>query len=383
MNIPLSQPSLTHKERSMVAEAMLQGWISGTGPYIKDFERALTTKLGRSAGAVAVTNGTVALELVLTALGIGAGDEVIIPALTFVAPAAAVHRVGAKPVFVDIDESSWTIDPLVTADALTDKTKAVIGVDLLGHPADFAWLETALMLSSYGQHKQPIEIIEDAAQAHGARYCRIPDEPCGALAYISTMSFHANKAITTGEGGAVLTKSPEIADTVRLLANHGMTSQRPYWHEVVGTNNRMTNLSAAIGVAQVSRWDELTVARQAVAAAYDERLQGLFDSGVLQRRPVAEWAKESCWLYTVASPHRAAFIEALRAANIDARAIWYALPDLPPYRETGRGNHFPVARKVSYEAFWLPTWAGMPIETIDYICEVLDGVHEQLRAVPS
>lgn len=374
--IPLSQPSITERERLLVSDAMAAGWISGTGPAIKRFENDLANKLGRKH-AVAVTNGTVALELVLKMLGIKEGDEVIVPALTFVAPAAAVRSVGARPVFVDISPETWTIDPLVTSHAITGRTKAIIAVDLLGHPADYAWLETILQMRI---HRQPITIIEDAAQAHGSTYFRTNRQPAGALAEIATMSFHANKAVTTGEGGAVLCDSPECAKYIRLLANHGMTSDRPYYHEIVATNNRMTNLTAAVGVAQVERWNELTHARQRVAEAYDERLQPLFESGILQRRPVAQWAKESCWLYTVASTHRREYLDALRAKDIDARALWTVLPDLPPYKQPGL---FDVAREVSNTAFWLPTWAHMPLETIDFICEVLHVVSEKLKPIPT
>lgn len=372
--IPLSQPSITHQERNAVNQALNTGWISGTGPYVRDFETALKVQLGRDH-ALAVTNGTVALELVLRALGIGVGDEVIVPALTFAAPAAAVRAVGATPVLVDIDPFTWTIDPLDIPEASTYFTRAVIAVDLLGHPADFAWLDTVQDLSK----RRNITIIEDAAQAHGAIYNRIGEEKAGALAYVSTFSFHANKAISTGEGGAVLTNDVDLAEKLRLIANHGMTSEKPYWHEIAGTNYRMTSLTAALGTAQVKRWDELTAARRDVAAAYDERLSPLFDSEVLYRRPVAQWAKESCWLYTVGSPYRQQLVEGLRAKGIDARAIWYALPDLPPYKQDG---YFPTARKVSQEAFWLPTWSGMPIETIDYICEVIHDIPISTR-VPS
>jgi len=377
--IPLSQPSIKHRERALVEQAMQASWISGTGPFVKQFEDTLAAKL-HGGHAVAVTNGTVALELALKALGIGAGDEVIVPALTFVAPAAAVRSVGATPVLVDVDAETWTIDPLVTPKAITAKTRAIIAVDAMGHPCDFAALDTMMRFTPF---RQPIEIIEDAAQAHGALYRRDTNEeprPAGTLALISTFSFHANKAISLGEGGAVLTPYKPLADYVRLIANHGMTPGHPYWHEVVGTNNRMTNLQAAIGVAQVERWDALTACRRTIAKLYDERLQPLFDAGIMTRRPVAKWAKESCWLYTVASPYRQQFLDGLHAQDIDARAIWYPVPDLPPYKKEGG---FPVTRKVGQEAFMLPTWADMTIDCIDMICEVLHGVSETLKPVPT
>jgi perosamine synthetase len=351
ITVPLSQVSLSALERGYAHDAVDSGWISGTGSYVRDFEAAVGARVERRH-VVAVANGTVAVELALHALGIGAGDEVIVPAFTFVAPAAAVRAVGATPVFADITAESWTLDPAQAAELVTPRTRAIVGVDLLGHPCD------AEALSALG-----VPLIEDAAQAHGAGF---RGRPAGSLGLVSTFSFHANKTISTGEGGCVATDDPAIAERARLIANHGMTAARPYWHTVVGHNFRMTNVTAAIGVGQAARWDELVAARRRAAAAYDRLLDG---AGVL-RRPVAAWATEACWIYSVAHPERARLVAALRAEGIDARPLWPALPELPPYRDSPAGS-YPVACEVAETAFWLPTWAGMEEETLARVAGTL------------
>lgn len=363
MKIPLSSVKLMPNAVELVKEALQSGWISGTGEYVTRFEHDLAERVNR-AHAVACSNGTLALEIALRALDIGPGDGVIVPALTFVAPAAAVRAIGAKPVFVDVTEESWTINPSI--DPYGDY-EAIIAVDLLGHPFDC----NTLMRCTEG-----CPIIEDAAEAHGAWYEGLR---VGSLGDVSTFSFHANKTITTGEGGAILTDDPELAQKIRLRVNHGMSPDRPYWHDVVGTNARMTNLTAAIGVGHVYHWNELVEARNLVARKYDERLRDLFQNTELYRRPVAAWATEACWLYTVAHPNRQPIIDALRSRGIDSRPIWTALCDLPLYRESCQGE-YPVARKIATEAFWLPTWAGMPDSAIDEVCEVIhDAIRQPVR----
>lgn len=358
MDIPLSSVSLTDRERAYAFDAINTGWISSSGAYVKRFEDALSARVGRSQ-VIACTNGTLALEIVLRAIGLQRGDEVIVPALTFVAPAAVVKALGGVPVLADIDPQTWTLDPSSVMERVTPRTKAVIAVDLLGHPADYDALVPTL--SAYG-----IFVIEDAAEAHGASY---KGKQVGSFGVASCFSFHANKTISTGEGGCVATHHERLAKQVRLLVNHGMTPDRPYWHDVVGTNARMTNITAAIGVGQVERWDELVEARQRVARWYDERLPV-----ELKRRPVAAWATEATWLYTVTHPERDRIVAHLRSRGIDARALWTALCDLPLY---GDGTPCPVARRVAREAFWLPTFADLTLAQVE---TVIDALYEALKA---
>ncbi|GAA3938290.1 DegT/DnrJ/EryC1/StrS family aminotransferase [Actinoplanes auranticolor] len=357
--MPLSRPTLGPQEERNVADALSSGWISGTGPYVERFEAAVSAHVGRGH-TVAVSSGTTALELVLAALGVGPGDEVIVPALTFAAPAAAVCTVGATPVLCDVSSTDWTLDPAAAAALVTARTSAVIAVDLLGHPADYS------RLASLG-----VPVIEDAAQAHGAV---LAGRPAGSFGDISIFSFHANKAVTTGEGGGVCTDDTELADRVRLLGNHGMTAERPYWHEVAGRNARMTNLTAALGLAQAERWGELVAGRMRADARYGI---GLAPLG-LGTRPVRVGASPSCWLHTVVTDPgtRDLLVSALRRASIDARAVWPALTELPRYR--GFAPHTcPVAEQVSRSCAWLPTWSDITDEEIaTVLAEVATGVEE-------
>lgn len=351
MRIPLAQPSITDLERSYVKEALDNVAISGTAEHVARFEKALAQRL-KMPHAIAVANGTVALEAVLRALNIGIGDEVIVPALTFVSPAAMVKAVGAEPVFADITPENWTISGYEIERVRTRRTKAVIAVDIFGHPANYDWLS-----------ESQLPVIEDAAEAHGALY---KGKPCGSFGIAATFSFHANKVITTGEGGAVLTRDKALAERIRLLKNHAMRPERPYHHEDYGHNWRLSNLPAAIGLGQVERWNELVEGRKIVQRAYD-----LFLPEEVMRQPVSRWATPSCWMTVVAHPKRDQIVAGLRAKGIDARAIWTALVDLPIYADGVRHetSSYPHSRWVSRYAFLLPTWHAMPLEYVEEICD--------------
>lgn len=340
--IPLSSVDLGEREHAYTRDAMETGWISSTGPYVERFECALAKRLDRRT-AISTCSGTAALDLALRALGIGPGDEVIVPALTFAAPASAVVNVGATPRFVDVSAETWTIAPAEVERARSHRTRLVIAVDLLGHPCDYE------ALAAIG-----LPILEDAAQAHGALY---RGRPTGSFGVASILSFHANKTITTGEGGAVLTDDVELAARIRLLNGHGMTRDRPYHHPIAGTNQRMTNLCAALGLAQVERWDELVTARRALSARYDAAFADLD----LQRRPVAAWATEAPWLYTIAVREREALVRACREAGVDARAIWPLVPHQPAFAAHGT---WPNALAASRRALWLPTSSVMGDEDV-------------------
>jgi perosamine synthetase len=357
VRIPLSAPSISDAERTYVNAALRDGWISGTGEFVTQFEQGLSARFGRRR-TVAVANGTLGLELVLRGLDIGPGDEVILPALTFAAPAMSVLAVGASVVLADVAPGSWTIDPAQARALLSDRTKAVIAVDLLGHPADYD------ALAALG-----VPVVQDAAEAHGAHY---KGRQVGAQGDCSVFSFHANKAVTTGEGGSVSTDDEALADRMGLIANHGMSRDRPYVHDVIGRNFRMSNLVAAFGVGQLGRWTELVAARNAVSDRYHDLLWG---TGC-EPAPVAEWADRSCWLHTVSLEHREAVLRRVRAAGVDARAIWPVLDEQPVLAHLA--GDFPVARDAARRAVWLPTYAGMSEEEI---CFVADAVTSALRTV--
>jgi perosamine synthetase len=366
MKYPLSKLYLTREAKDHAIEAIEAEWTSGTGAAVSRFEKMVADHADRKY-AVACSNGTAALRVALTALGIGAGDEVIVPALTFVAPAAMVKMVGATPVFADVHPSHWTLDPAEVEAQITPRTKAIIAVDVLGHPCDYSRLVG--LCGSRGIH-----LIEDAAEAHGAFY---KDHPTGAFGVISTFSFHSNKGIPIGESGAILTDDFALYEKMRVFINHGMTPENPYWHPAVGDNCRLSNVLAAIGVGQYENWDALIEARQEIAEWYDTQMEWMPD---FQCRPVAKWATEATWLYTLTHPERDRIVEMLRASDIDARAIWTALPNLPPYQAGVRGD-YPVAQKIAAEAFWLPTYAGLRKKDVKHIAGVLGEALRKLEKV--
>jgi perosamine synthetase len=347
--IPLCALDLSEVEEKCVAEAMHDRWISGSGRFVAEFERTLGERVHREH-VVAVANGTLAIELALRALRIGPGDEVVIPALTFAAPAMSVAAVGAEVVLADVTLETWTLDPVAAARAVTPRTKAVVAVDLLGHPVDYD------AVTELG-----VPVVQDAAQAHGAVY---KGQPVGAQGMVSAFSFHANKVVSTGEGGAVCTDDPELAAMMRLIANHGMTPEEPYVHRVLGRNFRMTNLAAAVGVGQVRRWDELVAARARIGDRYRDLLPPDF-AGPGR----ATWAGPACWLHTIRVPHRAAVLDRLRAAGIDARRIWPPLDQQPVFAHLA-GN-FPVAHAIADAALWLPTHAHMSDDQIRFIADTV------------
>ena len=348
--IPLSNADIGEAERKQVEAAIEGGWISGTGPQVRQLERRLAARISREH-VIATANGTLAIELALRALGVGHDDEVVVPALTFAAPASSVLAVGATPVLADISPEHWTLDTEDVARKITRRTRAILAVDILGHPCDYD------ALSQFD-----IPVIEDAAEAHGAHY---KGRPVGSFGNISTFSFHATKAITTGEGGCAAPTSEELADSMRVIANHGMRPERPYVHEVIGRNHRMTSLAAAVGLAQVDRWDELVAARNHIAAEYDRLLA---DTGCAAR-PVARWAEYSCWLHTITIGNREAVRSSVRSRGVDARAIWPALSTQPLF---GAGSGAcPVAESVAEQALWLPTFSGMPAEDVRFVADTV------------
>jgi perosamine synthetase len=234
---------------------------------------------------------------------------------------------------------------------ITRRTRAILAVDVLGHPCDYD------TLARFG-----VPIIEDAAEAHGAHY---KGRPAGSFGVISIFSFHANKAITTGEGGCAATDSAELADRMRVTANHGMRPERPYVHEVVGRNYRMTNLAAAIGLGQVDRWDELVAARNRIAVEYNRLLA---DTGCVAK-PVAPWAQYSCWLHTITVGNREDILAYVRDRGVDARAIWPALSTQPLFGSVN--GLFPVAESVAQRAMWLPTFSGMSSDDVGFVAEAV------------
>ena len=371
--LPVAEPDLSKVEEKMILEAYRSGWVSSIGSFIERFEKDFASFIGVSHG-VAVSNGTSALHLALKVAGIGPGDEVIIPSLTFVATASAVYYTGATPVFADCEGEIGTLDPVAVENAITKKTKAIIVVHLYGHPAD---MDPLINLAQ----ERGVLLIEDAAQAHGASY---KGRKAGSLGQMSTFSFYGNKLITTGEGGMILTDSDEIASRLRFLRDHAMDPQRRYWHPEVGFNYRITNLQAALGVAQLKRYDEIISKRCKVLETYCNA--GLKERFGILFNPKRYWAEPVPWLVCailpsfIKSKREHIFIE-LRKQRIDTRPYFIPLHQLPPYSECRTvapdgGRHLTQTELLASCGFNLPSSGNLTTEEIQNVTKILGEILE-------
>lgn len=357
--IPVYEPWLGPREEEFVLDAVHSGWPSSLGKYIGQFEQEFAAFCRVNHG-IATSNGTTALHLAVHALGIGPGDEVIVPALSFVASANAVQYTGARPVFADVDPVTWTLAPAEIERLLTPRTRAVMPVHLYGHPAP-----TAAIGDLAARHK--LWVIEDAAEAHGAT---VGGRRAGGLGHVAAFSFYANKIITTGEGGMVTTDNPDLADRCRVLRDHGMRPERRYWHEEVGFNYRMTNLQAALGVAQMERIDEFIRRKRAIARQYTQRLAGLAGVTLPVELP---GCTNVYWMVSILvdEPYpltRDELIPALRGRGVDSRPFFHPLDTLPPYRADAPQ---PVALQLSRTGLNLPSSPRLTPAQVDYICDTL------------
>lgn len=360
--IPLSFPTIGKKESDYVMDCLKSTWISSAGKYLDRFEEAFAEVAG-TKHAIACANGTVAIHLALLALGVKPGDEVIVPTLTFVACPNSVTYCGARPVFVDVDAGIWSIDSSKIEAKITEKTRGIIAVHLRGHPADMdAIMEIA--------QRRGLFVIEDAAQAHGAQ---AHGRSVGSIGNIGTFSFFGNKIMTTGEGGMITTNDDAAAQCMRLLKNQGMTKEHRYWHPVVGYNYRLTNIQAAIGLAQLERLPEAISRHQQVAAWYQEDLAGLKGVSWQQQR---EWARHIWWQFVAIideqfASDRDAVLSKLQQSGIDARRLYYPMHQVPIYKDHAKNQEFPVADHLAARGVCLPTWSGLTRENVRYICDQL------------
>lgn len=362
ISIPMAEPALEGNEIKYVTECIKTNWISSKGKYVEKFEEEFSKYVGMKYG-IAVSNGTTALHLALSTLNIKQGDEVIIPDLTFAATANAVIYTGAKPVLVDVDEKTWCIDPVKIERAITKKTKAIIPVHLYGIPCDMeAIVKTA--------KKYKLFIIEDCAEAHGIHY---HEKPVGSFSDISCFSFYGNKIITTGEGGMCLTNDQMLAKKMRTLRDHGMNKNKRYWHDVVGFNYRLTNIQAAIGVAQLERIDEFVKKRISLAAIYTHELG---DVPLLVLPLNANKMNVYYWMYSIiltkqAKISRDGLIKILLEHGIESRPFFFPLHRMPPYFEEKGDEKYPHAVVLSEQGISLPSYTNLPLENIKMICYII------------
>src|SRR6058998_2423757 len=347
--IPVSEPELGDEELANVVSAVRSGWISSLGEFVVEFEREFAAYCGAQHG-IATSNGTTALHLALAAAGIGPGDEVLVPTLTFVSTANAVRYCGAVPVFVDAEPATWTMTTAGLESRVTSRTRAILPVHLYGHPCD---MDPILDVA----RRHGLAVVEDAAEAHGAEY---RGRRVGALGTVGCFSFYGNKIITTGEGGMCVTNDAALAGRLRLLRDHGMDPKRPYWHEVVGYNYRMTNLQAAVGVAQVKRLPGFVEKKRQIARWYAECLAPLAKAGRIQLHPEAPWARSAFWMYSVLLADTRVPVEMVRSRladrGVDTRPFFHPAHTLPPY---ATGERLPVAEDLAARGLKLPSGVGL------------------------
>jgi perosamine synthetase len=343
VSYPISRPSLGPQERANLMRAIDTGWISSIGEFVTEFETKFAA-FCECEHAIAVSNGTVAIHLALRALGVGPGDEVIVPDLSFIATANAVLAAGAKPVFADIETGTLCLDADDVERLVTSRTKAIMPVHLYGHPADMQAINSVA-------RRHGLKVIEDAAEAHGARaYGR----RVGGLGDCATFSFFGNKILTSGEGGMITTNDRALAERCRILRDHAMSKDKRYWHEEPGYNYRLTNMQAAIGCAQLDRSAELIARRVEIHAWYAKCLSGV--NGIsLNRR--TQWAEPCYWMicaeFSPASgASRDRLMQKLSERGVDSRPYFYPMSDMP-YFETAPTK---VAHSVSAQGLNLPTF---------------------------
>jgi perosamine synthetase len=361
--IAVAAPVIGDREIAYVTDAVRSGWVSSIGVYVERFEREFAEFVGALHG-VAVANGTVALHLALHSLGIGHGDEVIVPDLTFAATAHAVLMTGATPVFADVEPDTWCLDPRALDRAIGPRTRAIVPVHLYGHPADLPAI--AALARPRG-----IVVLEDAAQAHGAR---IGGARVGAIGDVGSFSFYGNKLITTGEGGMLTTDDDALAARMRFLKDQGIAPQRHYFHEELAFNYAMTNLQAALGVAQLERIDCLVAKKRQIFGWYAERLAGRVCLNAERAGCTAVY-----WMVCAVlggDPGRRERIRAcLAEAGVETRPFFVPmsrLPHLASYRAVGVDREgCPVAADLSVRGFNLPSGCGLERADVDFVCDAL------------
>ncbi|MBP7087940.1 MAG: DegT/DnrJ/EryC1/StrS family aminotransferase [Candidatus Omnitrophica bacterium] len=366
--IPVNEPLLNGREKELLNECINSGWISSDGPFVAEFEKKFSSYIGVNFG-IAVSNGAAALETALFAAGIGKGDEVIMPAFTIISCALAVIRLGARPVLIDSEPETWNMDVNQLESRITNRTKAIMAVHIYGHPVDMGpLLEIA--------KKHNLIVIEDAAEVHGAEY---RGRKCGSLGHISAFSFYANKIITTGEGGMVLTSDKTLAEKSRSYRNLCFRPEKRFFHTELGFNYRMTNLQAAIGVAQVERIEEFIRIKREMGKYYHEKLSPIKGVKLQVEKP---WAKTVYWMYCIELAENTgldadAMMKKLGKRGIGTRPFFLGLHEQPALQDIGlfKGESYPVAERIARQGLYLPSGLAITKKQID---EVVKNVKEVL-----
>lgn len=373
--IPITEPDLSGNELNYVVDCIKTNWVSSQGKYVDQLER-MFEEIFKVRKAIVVSNGTAALHLALVAMGIKDRDEVIVPDLTFAASANAVIHAGAIPVFVDVSFSNWGLDPKEVEKAITPKTKAIMPVHLYGHPCE---MDSLLEIAK----QYHLLVIEDCAEALGAVY---KGRPVGLLGDAACFSFFGNKMITTGEGGMIVFRNEKHAEMARLLRDHGMSRDKRYWHVAVGYNYRITNLQAAVGVAQLEQYKRFMSRKREIAGVYASILEGCGGVVLPPREP---WVENAFWLYTILIDEnifgkRDELIYKFLLNGIECRPVFYPLHQMPPYQRYCLLNkNFPISEKISHSGISLPSAVTLSDKEIEKICRVLIHVKEVKKILVS
>jgi perosamine synthetase len=366
--IPVNEPLLNGNEEKYLVECIRTGWISSEGPFVKKFEDEFSSRVGRKYG-VAVSNGSVAIDAAVVALGIGSGDEVILPTFTIISCAAAIVRAGAVPVVVDCDPSTWNMDVAQVEARITSRTKAIMAVHIFGLPVDMGPL---LALA----HKHNLKVIEDAAEMHGQLY---KGKPCGSFGDVSTFSFYPNKHITTGEGGMVVTDDPAVAGKCRSLRNLCFKPEQRFVHDELGWNFRMSNLQAALGVAQLERLDEFVSIKRRMGARYTELLIGT--PGIQLPLAHTDYADNIYWVYgmvlddSVPFDAKEAMIR-LGKLDIGTRPFFWPMHEQPVFHKMDLfvGESYPVAERIARRGFYIPSGMALSDEQMEQVAKAVKEI---------
>lgn len=365
--IPVNEPLLDGREKELLIQCIESGWVSSDGPFVSEFERIFASYIGVDYG-IAVCNGTAALETALFAAGINKDDEIIMPSFTIISCALAAIRLGAIPVLVDVEPETWNMDVTQIEPKITSKTKAIMPVHIYGHPVD---MDPVMDIAK----KYNLIVIEDAAEVHGAEY---KNKKCGSIGHIAAFSFYANKIITTGEGGMVVTSNKEMAARAKSYRNLCFHPEKRFYHTELGNNYRMTNLQAAVGMAQMERIEEFIKIKRRWGKYYRDKLSLIEGLKTQTEKP---WAKTVYWMYCIELENSSGLnadkmITKLEQRGIGARPFFLGLHEQPALQKLGlfKKERYPVTERISKKGLYLPSGLSLTEKQIDEVVSAVRSI---------
>ena len=363
--IPVNEPLLIGNEKKYLEECIDTGWISSEGPFVKKFETEFAKVITRKYG-ISVCNGSVALDVAIAALGIGSGDEVIMPTFTIISCATAIVRAGAMPVLIDSDKDTWNMDVEQIEEKITKRTKAIMVVHIYGLPVD---INPILQIAK----KYDLFIIEDAAEVIGQTYY---NKPCGSFGDLSIFSFYPNKHVTTGEGGMIVTNNKELAEKCKSLRNLCFQPQQRFLHEELGWNFRLSNIQAAVGLAQLEQLDKSVIRKREIGNRYISNLKNLFSVQLPQLK--TNYAENIFWVFSIVLvddkyPNTTIIMDILKTKNIGTRPFFWPMHEQPVFHKMGlfQNESYPVAENIARKGFYIPSGLGITNEQIDIVSQTL------------